>query len=194
MTGAFVVWGVTNFTFNNNAPNMMQTGNWSTERVSMNRNIDAHFIEEMIPHHESAISMSKLALQRATHQELKDLAQNIINSQSKEIDQMKAWYKEWFGKDVSVESDNETHGMMGGQMGMGMMDDDVDLSNLANSTDFDKRFIEEMIPHHQMAIMMASMLKTSTERDEMRQLAENIISTQSKEIGQMREWYSGWGY
>ncbi len=51
---------------------------------------------------------------------------------------------------------------------------------------------EEMIPHHQMAVMMAQMLKNSTQRPEMRNIADNIINTQTKEIDQMRNWYSQW--
>jgi len=40
----------------------------------------------MIPHHQSAIEMARRVPERAAHQELKDLAQNVINSQSSEID------------------------------------------------------------------------------------------------------------
>lgn len=52
-----------------------------------------------------------------------------------------------------------------------------------------KHFIEQMIPHHQLAIMMANMLQSGTNRPEMQQLAKNIISSQSKEIQQMQAWY-----
>ena len=55
-----------------------------------------------------------------------------------------------------------------------------------------KEFIEQMIPHHQMAIMMAQMLKSGTVRPEMQQLAENIITSQSKEIHDMQGWYRSW--
>ena len=49
-----------------------------------------------------------------------------------------------------------------------------------------------MIPHHQMAIMMATMLLQGTERGEMKALAQAIINAQSKEIDQMRSWYRSW--
>ena len=67
-----------------------------------------------------------------------------------------------------------------------------DIIALENASDFDKAFIEEMIPHHQLAIMMANMLKSGTSRPEMQQLAKNIISSQTKEIEQMRGWYTNW--
>lgn len=49
-----------------------------------------------------------------------------------------------------------------------------------------------MIPHHQMAVMMASMLKGGTNRSEMRQLADDIITSQTNEIDKMREWLKKW--
>src|SRR3989344_684731 len=62
--------------------------------------IDSHFFEQMIPHHEDAIIMANLAFTRAEHSEIKTLAAGIIRAQSEEIDRMKGWYKSWFGKEV----------------------------------------------------------------------------------------------
>src|SRR3989344_9471571 len=152
--------------------------------------IDSHFIEQMIPHHEDAITMANLALMRVEHPEIKTLANDIIKAQSEEIDQMKEWYKSWFGSKVP-----NIGFLMGQGMGMmhgGMMGSETDIKTLENAKPFDKEFIEQMIPHHQMAVMMAQMLARSTNRPEMKQLAESIISAQTKEINQMREWYSAW--
>jgi len=57
---------------------------------------DKAFIDAMTPHHQSAIAMAKEAQTKATHQEIKDLAGQIIASQQKELDQMKAWRAQWF--------------------------------------------------------------------------------------------------
>ncbi len=148
--------------------------------------IDSHFIEQMIPHHEDAIAMANVALARAEHPEIKILAGAIIKAQSAEIVDMKGWYKSWFGRDVL-----SSGSMMGGMAG-GMMGNQTDLKKIESAKPFDKEFIEQMIPHHQMAVMMAQMLSRSSSRPEMKQLAENIISSQTKEINQMREWYQGW--
>ena len=77
-------------------------------------------------------------------------------------------------------------------MNRGMMGDETDLNLLENAKLFDKEFIEQMIPHHQMAIMMASMMLNRTEREEMKKLAQDIIRTQTEEIDQMSAWYSDW--
>jgi uncharacterized protein (DUF305 family) len=58
---------------------------------------EQRFIQAMIPHHESAITMARDALQKAEHQEIKDLASAIITAQQAEIDQMQQWLAEWYG-------------------------------------------------------------------------------------------------
>ncbi len=157
----------------------------------MNQNIDRHFIEEMIPHHEGAIVMAELALQKATRPELKSLATAIITAQKSENEQMKAWYRDWFGSEPSNTS--SMGGMMGhGGMGMQMMSMEGDLSTLKSAENFDLEFIDQMIPHHEMAIMMARMLAANTNRPEMKTLAGNIISSQSKEIEMMRQGRAVW--
>jgi uncharacterized protein (DUF305 family) len=59
--------------------------------------LEAVFMAMMIPHHEGAIEMANLALDRAAHDELKALARAIIASQSAEIEQMNRWLAEWYG-------------------------------------------------------------------------------------------------
>ncbi|MEK7140667.1 MAG: DUF305 domain-containing protein [Patescibacteria group bacterium] len=163
----------------------------SNRTVGVMNNIDEHFIEQMVPHHDGAIAMAKLALQKAKRPEIKTLAQNITSAQEKEIREMQSWYKSWFGGDVKV---GNTYSMMGGMMSQGgmHMGGQQDITTLENATDFDKAFIEEMIPHHQLAIMMAQMLKSGTNRPEMLTLANNIIESQSKEIEEMQSWYKNW--
>ena len=195
--GGIFVWLLTVNALNNNMTSMMQLMGirqaGSQNATTLMGNIDQHFIEQMIPHHEDAIIMAQLAQERATHTEIKVLANNIITSQSEEITKMRNWYKDWFG--IDVPKSNISTGMgVGMRMQGGMMGDETDLEKLRNVSNFDKEFIGEMIPHHQMAVMMAQMLKNTTNKEEMRTLADNIISVQTKEINEMREWYKAWGY
>ena len=56
---------------------------------------DRAFLEGMIPHHQGAIEMAKLAQQNAKHDEIKRMASDIMSAQQREIDQMKGWMQEW---------------------------------------------------------------------------------------------------
>lgn len=159
--------------------------------LMMDQNIDRHFIEEMIPHHEGAIAMAELALEKSVRPEILSLANGIIEAQKRENEQMRGWYLDWFGGAPSNSS--SMGGMMGhGNMGMQMMGMEGDLDSLRNASDFDLEFISQMIPHHEMAIMMARMLSASTDRQEMKILADDIITSQSREIDMMRSWYDAW--
>lgn len=199
LIGAIFVWFATLTIVNSNNAGMMGMMGYKSgtqNGVIQNSNaLDAHFIEQMIPHHEDAITMAKLAQTKAQTPEVRQLAEDIITSQGKEIEQMRTWYREWFGENVPSNSQiMNQHGMMGtnNTMHMGMMGNDSDSTNLEQAVDFDKEFVQEMIPHHQMAIMMATMLKNGTQRPVMKELADNIIATQSKEIDQMRQWLRKW--
>jgi uncharacterized protein (DUF305 family) len=165
----------------------------STSSPGMGMMGDQHFITMMIPHHEDAIAMANMALTRAEHPEIKQLAKNIKTSQSQEIEQMRAWYKKWYGTDVpKVDGNNMGGGMMhGGKRGM-MGNMRTDLAALSKAKNFDQSFIEEMIPHHQMAVMMSQHLLSNAVHPEMKQLAQAIIQAQTKEINDMQGWYQKW--
>lgn len=151
----------------------------------MRGDMDAMFIEEMIPHHEDAIAMAELALTRAEHPEIKRLAEDVIETQSAEIDQMREWYREWY--DADVPAFGRSTRMMGDMMGGA-----VDLGDLETAEPFDKYFIEAMVPHHVMGIRMSQMVRDTTSRPELRDLADSIIGGQSTEVDKMREWYDEW--
>jgi uncharacterized protein (DUF305 family) len=130
--------------------------------------------------------MAKLAQQKASRSEIKTLADNIIKNQTDEIIKMRYWYEQWYGAEVPKQ--DTTSGMMSG------MHNSNDIDSLREAVDFDKAFLEEMIPHHQMAVMMANMLENTTSRQEMKNLARDIIAAQTKEIDAMQNWQAQWGY
>ena len=150
--------------------------------------IDAVFIEDMIPHHEGAIAMATLAETYAKSEAVRTLAARMFNAQTEEITTMQAWYLTWFTMPVptknTTSNENDMHGMH-------MNTVSGDETALKNAKDFDKTFLEQMIPHHEMAIMMARMLLRTTSREEMKTLAQNIITTQSAEITEMNTLLAG---
>ena len=147
---------VSNSVNNNNSGMMQMMGiRQGSAGASQSSNIDKHFIEQMIPHHEGAIEMAELAQKKSKRPEILTLSSAIIKSQTAEITQMQWWYKDWYGSDVPVDS-NAGMGMGRGMMHGGMMGGQTsDVEALKIASDFDTAFLEEMIPHHQMAVMMA---------------------------------------
>lgn len=157
----------------------------STTPFRMRRQTDQHFVV-MIPHHEDAVAMVDLALIHAKHPELKTLARSIKTTQTREIQDMQTWFKQWYGTEVP-----KSHPGMG-MRHRGMMRMRSDLAELQKARDFDRAFIEEMISHHQMAVMMAQMVLINSQHPEIQTLAESIIKSQTAEINQMQQWYQAW--
>ena len=155
------------------------------------QSMDQHFIVMMIPHHDGAIAMADLALTRAKRPEIKELARGIKASQAQENAQMRTWYRQWFGGDVPSWTTGGAMGMggmtMGGGMGMG-----TSLVALKNAADFDRAFIEQMIPHHRMGVMMASMAQSNSQHPELLQLQQAMVRVQGDEIRLMEQWYRAW--
>jgi uncharacterized protein (DUF305 family) len=150
---------------------------------------DRTFIEMMIPHHDGAVKMADLILKRTKRPELRQLATAIKRDQTREIGQMKTWYQQWYQTSLPSTPKSGGMGMMGGGGMTNMMTAQV--QKLTTATDSDRVFLEEMIPHHKMALMMTSHIVDS-DRPELRTLAKNIMQSQSAEIEQMRQWYNTW--
>ena len=153
---------------------VMENGTYSDER----------FIDAMVTHHQGAIDMAQVALDSAQHLEIRQLAQNIITDQQKEIDELKAIKQQQYGTaEVPMEMSSEEMQMMGTMQ---------DPSQLANADPFDAAFIDAMIPHHESAIEMAQVAQENTSNPQIRELAQGIVAAQQAEIQQMKDWRQEW--
>ncbi len=76
---------------------------------------------------------------------------------------------------------------------MSMADMNKELEGLSGD-DYDKAFIEMMIAHHEGAVDMAELSADRAKHDEIKQLSQEIISAQEKEITDMKQWQLDWGY
>jgi uncharacterized protein (DUF305 family) len=78
--------------------------------------------------------------------------------------------------------------MMNGRSMMGSMMGSLD----EEGKPFDLQFIDQMIPHHEGALMSSEHMISNSKLPEMRQLYENIQKSQSEQIEQMKEWRKEW--
>jgi uncharacterized protein (DUF305 family) len=154
---------------------------------------DLRFIDGMTPHHEGAIVMAQEALQKSQRPEIKQLAQAIIAAQEIEITQMKDWRKTWYPPvaETPMMYDNSMGHMM--PMSEEMRSSMMMNTDLGSADDqFDLRFINAMIPHHEGALTMAKEALEKSDRPEVKQLAQAILDSQQKEIDQMTQWRKVW--
>lgn len=160
---------------------------------------DSQFIDMMVPHHQSAVEMARLALDSAEHPDLKAMAQDIISAQEEEIGQLQDWRVSWFGSADTPGMDAmpllpgmDSGDMPGHEMGSATMDMTQEIEALRTADRFDLAFIDSMTAHHQMAIDAASMALEMSEQPEIRTMADDIIAAQQREIDQLAAWRSEW--
>ena len=148
-----------------------------TDSSAGGNGVDRAFVADMIPHHESAIEMAKIAQKRGKSEFVKNLADDIIRTQSAEITTLRS-------EDEQLASD----GVEKGDLGMGDMKSmDMDMSMLETADPFDEEFMRMMIDHHQDAVDMANVELEKGGDPELKALAQDVIDAQTREIDEMRE-------
>lgn len=158
--------------------------------VATGSDADITFAQLMIPHHEQAVQMADIALQRATSPEVTDLATQIKAAQDPEIQQMRGWLQQWGAPEQMDGVDGMDHGDMdmGGQTAGGMMsDEDMGALMDASGADFDRMWLTMMIAHHEGAIEMAEQVKAQSTNPDVTALADAIVAGQTTEIDTMQQ-------
>ncbi|KAA6210717.1 DUF305 domain-containing protein [Streptomyces filamentosus] len=137
---------------------------------------DVMFAQMMIPHHQQALEMAKLADGRAEDTDIKRIVAAVEKAQDPEIQKMKTWLKGW-GKPESAGMDHGMTGMMSEQ-------DMKDLA-AAKGKDFDRKFAELMIAHHKGAVEMARQEQRNGGNAEAKVLAGEVVRAQEAEIAEL---------
>ncbi|MFF4500594.1 DUF305 domain-containing protein [Streptomyces sp. NPDC001401] len=146
---------------------------------------DVSFAQGMIPHHQQALEMAKLAAGRASSAKVKDLAARIEKAQDPEIRTMNGWLKSWGGTVPSAMPgmDHSAHSGMAGMM------DSKDMAMLekASGTGFDTMFLTMMVDHHKGAVEMAGTEKAKGAYGPATSMADDIVTGQTAEITEMNK-------
>jgi uncharacterized protein (DUF305 family) len=136
------------------------------------------FLVDMVGHHSMAVAMAEMAKEKATHQELKDMADDIIRTQTAEMERMRRWLKRWYGREV-------------GEHEMGH-DEDMQMLEQATGAEFEVLFMSMMMVHHTQAVERARAVRRYPLHGKVRQLTRDIIRAQRREIAQLQEWLVAW--
>lgn len=158
---------------------------------------DVSFAQNMIPHHQQAIEMSDIILQKqGVDPAVVSLAGEIKNAQAPEIELMQRWLQDWGasatpapgGTDMpghDMPGMDDMPGMGGGGHGMMSQADMTALQN-AQGAEAGRLFLTQMIQHHRGAIMMAQREIDGGQFSGAVEMARNIVSSQQAEIQTMQ--------
>lgn len=183
------------------------TASGTNEQGGAHNDADVAYVQMMIPHHEQAVEMAELVPSRSGNPDVIALADQIQKAQAPEIEQMEGWLKAWGvpqPSDVPTPGNGETTaeghegmdhgtpmtsmpGMSGPAGGHGMMTgEQMQALENANGPDFDRMWLEMMIAHHEGAVSSSQQILDTGENTQVRQLAQQIVSSQQAEIAQMQ--------
>ncbi|MEO1043296.1 MAG: DUF305 domain-containing protein [Pseudomonadota bacterium] len=160
---------------------------------------DVRFMQDMIPHHQQAVVMANMVGERTNNESIVDIAGRIRSAQADEIAFMRGWLIDRDEVAPSVDQDHAGHhaGHHGGHgmathmthemMGMATPEQLAQLE-ASEGTDFDRLFLQLMIPHHEGAITMVEDLRDqsgSLYDPVLFEFTNDIVADQSAEITQM---------
>ena len=137
------------------------------------------FMQDMIDHHMMAIMTAELCVEKAVHEELRAMCEEIIAAQMAEIEQMQARLQDWYG--ITYEP----------EMTPGMMKDVERLAALEGA-EFEIAFMEMMIKHHAKAVKEGERCVDRAYHSDLVAMCQDIIATQTAEIEQMQQWLCEW--
>lgn len=145
-------------------------------------NADETFVMGMIAHHQQAIEMADLLLDKdGIDERVITLALDIKEAQGPEIETMNRWLDDW----GIVTDDSETEGM--DHSDSMMSDEDMAALETASGGDAARLFLEQMTQHHQGAIDMSQQELDNGENPDALELAQTIMDAQTAEIATMQD-------
>jgi uncharacterized protein (DUF305 family) len=144
---------------------------------------DLAFVQNMIPHHEQALTMTAMVADRTSSPALPELAERMAISQRDEIVQLQAWLTE---RGEPLPDEHHQHEQMPGML------TDAELAQLeaARGQEFDELFLQYMIRHHEGAVIMVESLLSDAaggQEPAIFQLAQHIASDQQIEVSRMKQ-------
>ncbi len=142
-------------------------------------NADVRFVTMMIPHHEQALVMARLAPERGENPQLKTIADRILAAQGPEIKVLEAWLADR-GLDRDAAGDHR-HDMSGMQSAAAL-----NRLTAARGAEFDRLFVDMMSDHHQGAIDMGKEALTLGSDVTVNEMAGSVVVEQGVEISRMR--------
>ena len=145
---------------------------------------DVAFAQHMTVHHQQAVEMSALAVERAADPRVKELAAAIAAAQAPEMAVMTGWLSAW-GQPTAAPG-GSGHGS--GHESMPGMMSASDMAKLAaaDGAAFDELFLTMMIAHHEGAVTMAEEAAARGSNPGAEALATKIVTDQRAEIDTMK--------
>lgn len=141
------------------------------------------YLNQMIPHHETAVKMAENEIQYGTNQQVKRIAEKQIKDQTAEIAEMKKMADKIKANPKSDKAQEAAYMNDYVQFHDAMVSAMEDVKSSGN---VDKDFLMQMMPHHDGAINMSRAISRYTNNSEVKQKAQSIIKKQTQDMKKMQ--------
>lgn len=137
------------------------------------RGLDKRYIDAMAAHHRGAMLLAEQATEGAQRKELKDLAKDILAGEPKLIDELYSWKEDWYGDSRKAR--------------------DPIVANLGPSDEnFDLRFLNALIAHHEAGIEMTREARMKSSRALVLDNADAVEAFLTKTLDAFKAWRLEW--
>jgi uncharacterized protein (DUF305 family) len=134
--------------------------------------VDLRYVNAMIAHHRGAMLVAEQA-KISERSEVANLAKDILSNEPKAIAELYAWKKAWY---------NDTRPVQ-----------DPVVPRLGSyDANFDSRFLNAVIAHHQNGILMTKEIRTKSSRPEVLNNADAVEDFLTKGVTMLKDWRTAW--
>lgn len=154
-------------------------------QMQMTGNVDYDLTTMLIHHHQGAIDMSEVELQSGTDQDLKTMAQTIIDKQKKEIQELEGIAAKYKSGEKNYDPNNKNEGL-GQDLNKNMMS--MMKMNHGTSTDIDHQFASMMKKHHEDGVEMGEIILKHSQDAKFKSMTEKTMADQKKDIEKLEQW------
>ncbi|MDQ9172167.1 DUF305 domain-containing protein [Oxalobacteraceae bacterium R-40] len=149
---------------------------------------DHQFLDTMSMHHAHGIQMAQLAQERATHDELKQMAKKMHDDQQEDIKKMQAMKEQWY----AGKGDAMNMQMPGMKESLQSHDKNMEKLKAAKDEQFDTMFVAMMSKHHTDGRKMANAALKKAEHQDVKEMAKKIADSQKKDNAEMAAMQKEW--
>lgn len=135
--------------------------------------VDLRYINAMIAHHRGAMILAQQVKEKSKRPQIIKLAEDILAGEPKAIDELYQWKKEWYRDTRKV--------------------NDTAVPNLGGyDENFDLRFLNALIAHHEEGVIMAKEIQVKSTRAEILSNADAVIQFLNEGLQTLKEWRTEW--
>ena len=141
--------------------------------------LEINYMEFTIDHHAMGVMMAQMCVEKAIHEELRELCQRNAEAQSREMAMLQGWLEAWYGITYEPQVTPGDEQMM-------------EMMAALEGAEFELEFMEMFSRHHHQIVQRSLPVVDQAVHAELAALASQIVEAQTRDIRLMLSWLCEW--